>query len=304
MTRTRPKVLLAFAFLTSIAQAQTDTQLKEARAKFAEALRDEEARAYGRAIEKFRDVQSVRDTAAVRFRIATCLAAAGNLKEAQRAYQNVLADGAYPSTEDTAIREVSAKEADALDARIPQISVRPSDRKDAHLSIDGEAPHSVFEPARMNPGEHTVRLTRSGYISTESHVVVTERARIELELVLVPLSFSAQTVTPADATSKARAASSVPFWATVIGGSTLVALGVAALAVRESEIATIRSACPSGVCPLAERGALESKRATALLLGPIAWVSLGLGGAAGIAAIALYPSPGSNRATFTLSGSY
>src|SRR5262245_58006166 len=75
--------LAALAALPASAAAQTPDELRAARELFQEAFKDEQDKRYDDALEKFRRVARVRESASVRYRIATVLAALGKLRESR-----------------------------------------------------------------------------------------------------------------------------------------------------------------------------------------------------------------------------
>src|ERR1700733_8556393 len=68
-------------------QGEESGDLAAARALFAEALRDEEASRFPEALEKFRRVRAVRDTAAVEYRIGSCYEGLGRRAAAYDAFR-------------------------------------------------------------------------------------------------------------------------------------------------------------------------------------------------------------------------
>src|SRR3954463_7695150 len=75
------------------AVAETAKEIIEARRLFSEALHDEEGKHFDVALEKFRRVQGVRDTIAIRYRIGACLEGLGRLHEASEAFAQVARGG-------------------------------------------------------------------------------------------------------------------------------------------------------------------------------------------------------------------
>jgi len=67
--------------------AQSPEELKAARELFQEAFKDEQEKRYADALEKFQRVAKVKESASVRYRMATVLAAMGRLREARDMYR-------------------------------------------------------------------------------------------------------------------------------------------------------------------------------------------------------------------------
>src|SRR6185436_6559720 len=86
--------LAALAIATSTlspraAHAQSEDELKAARELFQEAYKDEQEKRYPEALDKFRRVAKVKESASVRYRIASVLEPMGRLREARDAYRAV-----------------------------------------------------------------------------------------------------------------------------------------------------------------------------------------------------------------------
>lgn len=278
--RWRAGLLLACVVsLAAPLRAQTAEELSRARALFGEALKDEQARSYTVALEKFERVRKVRDNAAVRYRIATCLESLGRLREARDLYAAVVGEGAKPTAEDAEIQAAGRTKAQDLDKRIPTLAVRTVDGAAATLTIDGRSAE-LGEAVPVDPGEHRVVLTRTGVQPAESRANVLEGAHVALS---IPLAAPATADQPKPPRSPSSGGSSQKWVGGVVAASGL-ALGITSLVlvlVRESTISSIDSACPGGACPRSRQGEVEGWRSRASTLGPLAAV---LGGAGVVAA--------------------
>jgi hypothetical protein len=273
---------LCFLCATLPARAQSADELMRARVVFADGLRDEQAHAYGPALEKFLRVKAVRDTAAVRYRIATCFENLGRLVEARALFSKVT-DGARPSSDDASIDAAAKDHVTALDARIPTVEVRVADGKGALLRVDGEdgAPlEPGAPPLGLDPGEHLLVLERQGQKATERRVRVAEGARttvtmgFEAPAPQVPTPIPAPVVAPEPAHDSSRQTLGYAL------GAAGLAAGIAsivAVVVRETTIADMNATCPSGVCPRDHEAQLLSQRNRASFLGPFA-AALGVAG--------------------------
>src|SRR5205085_8512487 len=74
-------------FIPKSAHAQTNEELQAARELFQEAYKDEQEKRYDVALEKFRRVAAVKESAQVRYRIASVLESMNRLREARDAYR-------------------------------------------------------------------------------------------------------------------------------------------------------------------------------------------------------------------------
>jgi hypothetical protein len=263
---------------------------------FAEALRQEEAKNFPAALAKFREVQAIKDTAPIRYRIARCLAGVGRLREAEALYRNLLKPPVASSSEDAELEKAGRAEADALATRIPTLSVLPPPGgtldPTLEVSLDGAALDMRSMPWRVDPGEHTITMRQGAQVST-SRLTLTEGSRSELNA--PPVAKSA----PA---AESKAVAGKPNGGTqrtvgYIAGGAGLAFGIAAiatLAMRESAISDLETACPGGVCPASRRQELESTRDRASALGPVTAVLGGLavvGLGTGVTLVLTAPSP-------------
>lgn len=271
---------LCFLCATLPAWAQGADELMRARVVFADGLRDEQAHAYGPALEKFLRVKAVRDTAAVRYRIATCFENLGRLVEARRLFAKVT-DGARPSSDDASIDAAAKDRVAALDARIPTVEVRVADGKPALLRVDGQDGVLLEQgtpPVGLDPGEHLLVLEREGQKPTERRVRVAEGARTTVTMGFESPAPQAPVPAPLVAPEAAHDSSRQTLGYAL--GAAGIAAGIAsivAVVVRETTIADMNATCPSGVCPRDREAQLMSQRNRASFLGPFA-AALGVAG--------------------------
>jgi hypothetical protein len=277
---------------------QTEADLAAARRLFAEALADEHAGRQGAALEKFQRVQAVRDTQAVRYRIATCLEALGQLRAALAAYTNT-SIAAATDPESTQIARASRDKVDALSKRVARLVVTlPSSAPlDAVVKIDGEIvqPNALGTPVVVDPGPHEITATGGGATPFHAQLTLSEGAQGTLEATLVvppppePPKAAAAPETPrprgpepplpaSAASSSARRTTGLVL---VTAGGVLLAAATALLLVRNSDIESLNAACAGGTCPLDRQSELESTRNRALIEGP---TGIGVGAAGVIAA--------------------
>ncbi len=264
------------------ASAQSADELMRARVVFADGLRDEQAHAYAPALEKFLRVKAVRDTAAVRYRIASCYENLGRLVEARASFRKVTS-GVRPSGDDASIEAAAQERAAALDARIPTVEVRVADGKPAVLRIDGEdgAPIAPGAPAiALDPGEHLLVLERDGLRPAERRVRLAEGARAATTMAFEASAPAAAPPPLAPVAPEPPHDSSRQTLGFALGAAGLAAgiASIVAVVIRETTIADMNATCPSGMCPREREAQLTSQRDRAAFLGPFAAVL----GAAGL----------------------
>jgi len=279
--------LAAVAFAAAVgalappARAQSPEELQAARELFQEAFQDEQARRYTEALEKFERVAKVKESASVRYRIATVLVGLGRLREARNMYRALAASKASLPPSDHETADSAAEKAAELDRRIPKLALRVQDDPpaDVRVTLDG-APVPVATEARsieLDPGDHVIAATAQGSRPLEETVTLTDGAG-EVSHTL--------TFTPDKAPEPAPAPpprSDTLAWVAVGGGAALALAGAGLLLAREGAIGDVEQACPGNVCPTSRRDEVEGNRDRAALFGPLG-AGLGLAGLAAVGA--------------------
>jgi hypothetical protein len=291
--------------LVAPAWGQTEADLAAARHLFAEGLADEQAGRQSAALDKFVRVQAVRDTQAVRYRIATCLEALGQLRAALAAYSSTSV-AASTDAEGASIARSSREKVEALSKRVARLVVAlPAHAPpDAVVKIDGEVlqANTIGTPIVVDPGPHEITATGSGVLPFRAQMTLAEGGQTSLDLPLVavapphlapplespkppsqesPPAPPSAPATPPPAASSARSTTTGVVFLTA--GGVLLAGATAILLARHSDIQSLESACPAGLCPTDQEAQLEATRNRALIEGPV-----GLGvGAVGVVAAGL-----------------
>jgi hypothetical protein len=300
---------LALATVAAPAQAQTKSELAAARNLFQEAVTDEQAKRFDVALEKFRQVQAVRDTTHVRYRIAACLEALGKLGESSASYEAAIQLGEADAKSSDVVR--SAKERIAeLKKRMPALTITLSEKAppDAEVEVDHEKiPSSALgAPLALDPGVHDVSGSATNVPPFHTSLTLAEGARVSLVVPLdrpavaavTPAPMLVERPTPADPDKHPMPSSTDGgrrtwgFVALGTGGALLVTSGVVLL-LRHNDIATLDDACHNGgVCPRSREAELTRVRSRAVTEGPVAGV-LAAGGlvAAGIGVWLLASGP-------------
>ena len=260
-------IVVAASLLSTPASAQTQEELQAARELFQEAFRDEQEKRYPEALEKFQRVAKVKESASVRYRIATVLAGMGRLREARDMYRALAAAKPSLPPADEEIADSAAERAAELDKRIPKLAIRVQDDppEDVRVTIDG-APVPVSSTARtieLDPGDHVLSATARGSAPTEHTITLTDGGGEVSHTITFTTERSGDRQTSAETTSSA-----VP-WIAIGGGAALLVTGSVLLLVREGLIDDINEACPNNICPTRLRDAVESDRADAKLFGPL-----------------------------------
>jgi hypothetical protein len=253
---------------------RTEEELAAARRLFADALRDEEARRFEVALDAFRRVRDVRDTAPVEYRIGTCLEGLGRLTEAMSAYDGAVRLGEGDIAQADLVAG-SRERADVLSKRVAHLSLTPSSHAppDAEMRVDG-----TRRPAGdvvLDPGSHRVEATASGAPPFQSDITLPEGGRLSLTVPLDPAPVSS-TLPPQAGEQRApvetgTTASSTSTWGWIaIGaGTVLVAGSITSFVLRESDIRTANRLCAGGGCEGSIDGDALSATNRARVEGPL-----------------------------------
>lgn len=291
--------------LPAPAFAQTEAEIAAARALFGEAVKDEDSGYFETALGKFRKVQEVKDTANVRYRIATCYEGLGQRARALAAYRSVLEVGEGDKTAKDAMR-VSREKIEQLERIVAHLTivVPASAPSDTEVFLDNEklTPPQLSSDLVIDAGPHTIAATSKDRSPFRTQVALPEGGRASVTVpfeppVAVPMpsaSASPSSSAPPPApSSSARPIETPPpdgslktlGWVSIAGGAAFLAASGVALALRQHEIDTIKSTCnlPGGNCPVSKKSDLTSAHDRATLEGPLA---IGFG-AVGVAALGL-----------------
>ena len=277
--------LVGALFCARGAAAQTPADLDTARRLFRDAVADEEAHRYDTALEKFRRVDQVKETANVRYRMATCLEALGRRAEALDNYERAARLGEEDKASADAV-SASAARAAQLEPVVPRLSFQlPADpRPGLEVRVDDKKVDdaALKDPMALDPGHHTVDASAPGYAPFHTGVTLAEGARVSISVALdpaAPVPPPSPVPPPAPAEPAPVAPASPPVAGIVaLGlGGVLAAGSILSFILRGSNVASLEG-CNQvrGVyqCPESDRGAYDAAK----IEGP-----LGIGLAAGAA---------------------
>ncbi len=282
----------AFFLLSSLASAQTP-DLDRARATFTEALADQDAGRFAMALEKFRRVAEVRDTAQVEYRIGTCLEALGQRRMAIVAYDHAAHLGRGDvQAQDVVTAANNHIAALAADMGKLGIAIRGSDSPDVRVDGTPVAADEIAAAIVLEPGEHVVEVTAPQMKPVRATVNLAPGKRLDLTVDLVAEK-AVDLRPPPTIVSHAR--QNVGFVLLATGAAFAIGAGVS-LFVRHDLIDTIKADCPGNssplVCPASMYNEIEGMRSTANTLAPVAVVlgSVALAtAAAGVVLVAMGP---------------
>ena len=279
---------------------QDNGAVAQARALFAEAVRQEDAGNFSEALRMFKGVRAVKDTPAVEYRMGTCHEGMHSAHEAYMAYQRSVRLGG----DDRRAAEVvnSARDRmEALSAHVARLRVLLPSEAPAGLAVrvDGSTLPSedLGVVLALEPGLHAVTVTAPARSSWQSDVVLAEGTEVSIAPALPPPRADAPgmatTSTDSSKPGSDRARDeprthgtprTTAGWIAVGVGGALLAGSAVSLALRAMDIAALNRDCPKGACPAgADRAGLQATRSRALVEGPLA-VTLGGGAALALAA--------------------
>ena len=280
--------LVAVAFAAGLAaapspaRAQAPEELKAARELFQEAYKDEQEKRFEAALEKFQRVAKVRESASVRYRIASVLESLGRLRDARDAFRALAASKPTLPPNEQEIATSSEERAQSLDKRIPTLTLQTDGKPppEAKIAIDGTpvAPSMLGTPIPLEPGEHVVSATGTGAAPFESRVKLAEGGGVALTVPVVVRSVppGGAPASGNEGSTPGASSKTLGVVALAAGGVLLVGAGVI-LAVREGDISDLEAACPGGKCPRSQQSELESTRDQAKLFGPLG-ITMGIVG--------------------------
>jgi hypothetical protein len=276
------------------ARAQTDDELAGARQLFARGVEDEQAKRFDVALEEFRRVAAVKETANVRYRIATCLEALGRAAEALENYEAAVRLGQDDKQAADTVK-AAGDHAAALQRIVPTVRVvLPADTPPgAQVTVDDAPvdPRRLQEPLPVDQGHHTIAVTAPGRAPYRTGLTLSEGARVTITAELPPVP--ATPPTPASSASVTPVAplpsrTAVPY--VLLGVGAVLAVGsVVSLVLRAGNLSTINADCPNPApggglaCPQSLEGEVNSARNAAQVEGPLG-VALGIGAGVAVAA--------------------
>jgi hypothetical protein len=281
--------------------------LAAARTLFADALRDENAGHFDVALDKFRRVRAVKDTAAIEYRIGSCLE---GLRETAGAY------GAYRASVtlgrgDASMADVVSAARTRIDAlshhvALLRLSLPDPTPRDLEVRIDGtRVPRDeLVDPLALEPGTHVVSATSAESAPFRSEITLPEGGQATLTPTVAPARGSPSALAdageepalgaPGSPVDGRRTAGVIA----LAGGGGLLVGSLITLLLRDADVASLDRSCPSGQCPPgASVSGLESTRDRALAEGPVA-AALAASGAVA-AGVGLYLLLGGRTTTRT-----
>ncbi len=272
---------------TAAAREPTAEDLATGRQLFTQALDDEDHKRFDAALEKYKRVLSIRETASVHYRMGATLEGLGRTNEAIAEYNTAVRLGNEKDKTDAEVMKASKARIDALEPKVAHIAVRvaPSTPPDAEIRVDDKpVEKDKLGDVRVDPGNHVVTVSSSDGRTSRAEVTVPEGGRVELPVTLEPAAPPKEPPPPPSDGKTLRTVGLV----TGIAGVALAGTGVIILALRSGAISDLETACPGGNCPASREKELRDTHDTAVTQGPLGGTLIGVGALAVGAGVTLY----------------
>jgi hypothetical protein len=294
--------------------AATPSALVAARELFRQAGEDADAGRFAVALEKYRRVAQVKETAQVRYNIARCEEQLGQIASALADYEAAQNEATGDASGE--IGATSKERATVLRPRVPRITlVAPiPEPPNFIVRLDGAlVANSTFGvPLPADPGRHRLEASAGG-----REPFVRELELREKESVRVPLTLEASASASASVSTNDGGSQRTWGYVAVGGGVILGAASVIFTLAHNSKVSDILNECPNGQCPHASFADATSAHSAASTDAALA-VAFGIGGVvavgAGVAlvltapkastAVALRPGAPGAPAGMSLGGSF
>jgi hypothetical protein len=267
-----------------------------ARELFQRGTEDADAGHFAEALEKFKRVAAVKETAAVRFNLARCEEAVGKTGAALADFELAEREGRQdPKAED--VGKLARSRADALRPRVPRLTLVPPSPlpQGMAVSLDGgkltSATLGVALP--IDPGPHVVEATAPA--STPFHAELMLAAG-EARSVTLSLAPATSDPGPADHPT-AESGSGSPRratwgWISLAGGGLLAVGSGVFFILHDNAVSTVNADCPNQRCPASQETSIDGTESNArtyeaVSIGLIAASALAIGG--GVVLLATAP---------------
>lgn len=231
----------------------------------------------------------------------------GKLVQANEAYLKILRE-TLPADAPKAFVEAqtaAAAEQPKVEQSLPRLTivVTGNEAKQAQVTVNGvEVPQALIGiPAPHDPGDLELEAIAPGWRSKKEKLTLKEGERQTVKLTL-----DVRDVTAKPKVFETTPTPSAPKTGLKVAGWVSVVIGVAGLGAgtyflvdnrNNREAANALCTLPNGVCPSAQRSAIESYDSTANTDAILSWITYGVGGAAVVAgAVMLILSRGGSEA--------
>lgn len=263
--------VVACALAPATASALPSADVAKARSLAGEASDLLDQKRYAEALERVEEAERTFHAPTHLAMIGEALEGLGRLAEALATFEKLEAErlsAAAPQAFRRAKQQASTK-ARALSARVPSLAVRVQGPPvgTASATLDGRAIDlAAGRAARVDPGERTLRVEATGFVSVARKVWLPARA----DVVDVEVTLERATPTPPRAAAQPIAPTGAPegkrsFWRSRTPAYTALGLGAAGLVVGAvtgglslARVSDLKTRCPNGACAPADQGNLDA----------------------------------------------
>jgi hypothetical protein len=275
--------------------------LVAARELFREATEDVDAGRYEVALDKFKRVAAVKETAAVRFNIGRCEESLGRTGTALADFELAEREARSDPHGGDEIARLAHEHADSVRPKVPRLSlVAPKNPPEGLVvSLDGGklSTGTLGVALPVDPGKHTVEASAPGRAPFRAQV---DLKAGETKQIAIAVGGTGSAPDDPDAVDESRAKSRRTIGYVVLGSGIVLGAGAVVVGlVHASARSDLDKICPNGECPASEKpnaDELNSKRSTAETE---RYIAIGLGAASvvavGVGAYFLLTKPSPSR---------
>jgi hypothetical protein len=246
---TRFALLASLLLSPNVASAQSKADKNEARQNAIAGRELFQAGDYAKSMQRFQAAEKLFHASAHLLYIARAQDKLGRLLDARDTYKKLVDETLSPALSpgfkkaQEKSQSSGSKELTQLEGRIPKLSIAVEGPEDAMIFIDGQPAESSQE---VDPGEHEVLVTASGWDDGKQTVTIRERDSRGVTIILQQTASSLETV-PADQDMSGDA---LPIPPIIVMGVGVVGLVVGAVTggVALSKASELNELCPSNPC--------------------------------------------------------
>ncbi|HVW30885.1 MAG TPA: hypothetical protein VHC69_36260 [Polyangiaceae bacterium] len=189
--------------------------------------------------------------------LARCRVIQGHLVAATEMWRRIIRDGAPEGSSPAVVAAVDEAQ-QKLEQTLPRLSTTTvrtaSDYPGLSLTLDGtELPADmVGTPQVLDPGDHELTVSATGFEKWSRRFTVAEGAAAELRVELAPLAETtspAATESPGPGPKKSSSFLAPAGWITASVGVASIIAGTVTLLTRDNRKSDLDKICPDGNCP-------------------------------------------------------
>ncbi|HEY8078861.1 MAG TPA: hypothetical protein VIF62_32235 [Labilithrix sp.] len=304
---------VAIVLFSRTAIAQTPPPGKDVAKKlFEEGVELEKKSDFAGALAKYQEAEQITVTPGLHFHLAFCLEMTSKLAAALDAYESALKLARDQNKAD--VEKAVAVRLEPLRARVPFLAVKlATQAPDVAVKLDGASLSNVLldgKPFRVDPGDHTINATASGYAPFSKKVQAAPATTTNVDVTLEKQAAASAPTPPAHEENGGDVAeppaeppksrSRVVPLALAGGAVALLAAGIVFYAVADSAASDARDTCPQKLSCDSPRNKVRTFDALALggfigaagvgALAIIAWTSSSNGGASATTRVVASPT--------------